>query len=364
MKTIYVEFEKSLIDLRNYASYLEAEKKVFAKLLEQPTYANARQFSHIETEALSVARLAMSGSVKRLYDYSSITVGLYGIFENYLESILKAYLEKLQSIFVAYSELPSKIRENHVAATSLLLSKPDLQKFRDVVTPEVLTANLHSCLSNSPKYRLNVDAFTYHTANFRSGAIDEFFNRVGIPGMSNAVFRKKSFIDFLAKYAPERKIIKNAHQDLFPELNDLADRRNEVAHGSQVDAILSTPLLLEYSDFIQAYGRAVYEVLEEEYMGVRFEKEGVPVLRCIKVIDNSIVCVEIKRGTSIAVGDLLVAAKKGSGAAVVWGAILEIQLDKLNLKAMSAIEDLCIACKVGYYVKDNYEFRFLEAAAG
>lgn len=363
MKTIYVEFEKSLADLRNYAFYLEAEKKVFARLLEQPTYASARQFSHVESEALAVAKLAMSGSVKRLYDYSSITVGLYGIFENYLEGVLKAYLEELQSICSAYSELPGKIRESHVAATSLLLSKPDLQKFRDVVTPETLTANLHSCLSNSPNYKLNVDAYTYHTANFRSGAIDEFFNRVGISGISSAVFRNKSFSVFLAQYAPERKIISTAQQDLFPELNDLADRRNEVAHGSQVSEILSTPLLLEYTNFVQAYGYAVYEVLEEEYMAVRFEKRGIPVVRCVKVINNSIVCVEIKKGTSVAVGDLLVAAKKDSSAAVVWGPILEIQLDKSSLMAMSATADMCIACRVDYYVKDNYEFRFMPAAA-
>jgi hypothetical protein len=361
MKDVLKEFNRALGDLRHHIEYIEAEKRVFARILEPPTYFTARQFSAVESELAKVANLASLGAVKRQYDYSSIIVGLYGLFENYLESLLKSYLDVIQGMHSKYTDLPEKIRENHIAVTAVLLSKPDLQKFKNLVSPNALAANLHSCLSNSTDFKLNVEAYTYHTANFRAGTIDEFFARVAISGISGSVFRLESFSDFLVQYAPERKIIPNVQQDLFPEINDLADRRNEVAHGSQVEELLSNSILLDYTRVIEAYGHAVYKILESEAMSIRVDMHGVSVNRCIIVYNNSIVCLEIARGTTVSVGDLLVARRTGNAVPVIWGEILGIQIDKLEINAMSAIQNINVAFRVGYYAKDNYVFKILNS---
>ena len=358
MKGILQAFEKAVADLSSHIAYIEKEKKLFGAVLQDIDTGQQKR-SFLENELLSVAQLAGSGVFKRQFDYAAVVICLYGLFENYLEVLLKRYLEVLSSTTRSYSDLPKKIRDRHVAVTSALLAKPELQKYRDIVTVESLTENLHSCLSNQAGFVLNVEAYTYHTANFRTTAIQEFFGSVGIDNLFQRVVRTTSIQEFLGGFDADRLLrLENGGHEIFQEINDLAERRNEVSHGSVSD-LLSNERLLDYTKVVEAFGKCLFEIVSAEALSFEASQRGVDPIRCVKVINDHIVCLEIGKDTSVSKGDVLVANLNASALPVVGGAILEIQIDGVDVEGVSAIDNLKIGLRIAFKAKKNQVFRLL-----
>lgn len=358
MKGVHQAFEKGVADLRAHIAYIEGEKSLFGAVLQPIANGQVPKKSPLEDQLLSVAQLATTGTFKRQFDYAAVVISLYGLFESFLEAILKSYLGALSSTTRSYGDLPEKVRERHVAATCTLLAKPDLQKYRDTVTAESLTANLHSCLSNQASFTLNVDAYTYHTANFRTVAIDDFFKSVGLSNMSQRVLKTPSFQGFLAGFDAERQKSLNSGHDPFVELNDLAERRNEVAHGSVSD-LLANELLLDYARVVEAYGKSVYEIVNSEALSFEVDRHGSAPIECVDIFNDHIVCLEIGKGTTVTRGDVLVANLTGSPLPVIGGEILEIQIDNVDVAGVSALDGLKIGLRVAFKAKNNQTFRLL-----
>ena len=55
----------------------------------------------------------------------------------------------------------------------------------------------------------------------------------------------------------------NRGDDLFNLIDDLVERRNYIAHGGQIDDILNITEFDEYINFLEAYGKAIFQALSE-----------------------------------------------------------------------------------------------------
>jgi hypothetical protein len=159
---------------------------------------------------------------------------------------------------------------------------------------------------------------------------------------------------------PGESVANKKASDVFGIVNDLAERRNAVAHGV-VDDILSNEILLEYVDYFEKFGRALYEIVRNDALAIAAQRGGVNVGRAIMVIDNRIVCLRVN-GFGVKVGDLLIAETGSSPVVYVGGEILQMQ--KNNQDIAEAVGDTPedIALRIEGHVKDNHGFFIIPRA--
>ena len=90
---------------------------------------------------------------------------------------------------------------------------------------------------------------------------------------------------------------------LLEPIDDLVERRNLVAHGT-IDDIETVDLLNERCQFVAAFAKALYELLQLEMLRVEVASRHSHALgRPIDVFNDHIICFEAK-GCKIAVGNL------------------------------------------------------------
>lgn len=229
--------------------------------------------------------------------------------------------------------------------------------------PEEVVAKLHACYTSPDKYELNVLAFAQHSANFRQAIVTQTFAQCGINDVGQGIKHSEPFTSFLKAENPEldvRMYIGRDDDVVFFRLNDLANRRNDVAHGSFVDETLSRDLLRGYIDFIWSYAEGLALVVYERTLPFMLTR-AVLLGNAIKVINNNIVCVNLPDG-EIAVGDTLIAKTQEKGRPYKGGPIREIQRDNTPLETIAGGPGVQIGMRVEFGAKENHEFYYFKTA--
>jgi hypothetical protein len=135
------------------------------------------------------------------------------------------------------------------------------------------------------------------------------------------------------------------------QLDDLAERRNDVAHGN-VTQILSHDLVLPFVEFVEAFGSGIHEVLIEELFRV-IANRPVVFHQPFTVIDNSILCIQ---GINyvVRVGDFVVAAVPASNR-FLGGIITNLQVNKKDVEFVDgSVVPVDVGLKVDAPLKANY----------
>ncbi|MDO8771371.1 MAG: MAE_28990/MAE_18760 family HEPN-like nuclease [Burkholderiaceae bacterium] len=355
MKATLKKFNLNLHELEQQIGCLDLQWKIF----NSPAFAS--NDLQMEKDIKLLTGINGLGVFRKKFEYNSIVVTLYGFFEQFIEEIIVAYLRALNELVPQYNLLPENIKKNHVEATTVLLSKPDLQKFRDFIKVEELIGNLHSCISNTSAYRLNAYAFTYHTANFKVDVIDQAFAKIGVQNLSKRIQNTRDLIDHLTNVDPDRLRVSNASAgEFFYEINDLAERRNEVAHGSPCE-ILSNSFLIEYLKFIQKYAESICSILLMEYLTQEIKLSrniGIP----IAGYNNKIVCFNLNQ-SSVAIGDRIFAETTDSQIKCMEGTIISIQVDDISYQTYCCQTPINIGLKVDFKAKSTYSYYLAEPAS-
>jgi len=299
---------------------------------------------------------------KSQYDYNTIIVSLYGYLERYIEDLIGEHMDQVSNLVAKFTDLPPSVQASHLALSLELARKADYQKYGGRVRVEDVISNLHACFATPDQYELNVQAFAQHNANFRQAVVNDTFAQCGIAGVAQSLRQAEPFISFLKDEDPERDLDVYLSKDdevVFSRLNDLASRRNDVAHGSPVDDIQSLDILRTYIDFIGAYAAGLALVVYERTLPSMLESAvllGTP----IRVFDSRIVCVEFPEG-QIAVGDTLIAKTRDTNRPFKGGLIKEIQQNHVSLNMVNGGPSIQIGLLVEFGVKQNQEFYCFKA---
>jgi hypothetical protein len=220
-------------------------------------------------------------------------------------------------------------------------------------------ANLHSCLYPGGRYKLNIEAFVRHSANFRSDVIQDMMAQLGIERLSTRLRRVPVFFEYLKAQYPERNLTLTSTElneiNAYQILDDLAERRNAVAHGTSSD-ILSTPFLLQYVDFCEVYGKALYEIVREESLPLYAAHLATEIGSPIKVFNNKIVCIKL-RNVFVGVGDTLIA--KPPKGVYFSGAIERLEVDGEPYDFVPSQPDVDVGMMVSFHAKGNQKFYLL-----
>lgn len=232
---------------------------------------------------------------KRKYDYTVIIVSLYGCFERYIEDFVKDYLMIVIGASKKYKELPETIRKKHIDLSVELMGKIDQPKYNNILTKEQIIKNLNDCIENN-RCMINYEAFCQHTANYRISIIGEVLKNIGLVDMVNGVKRNDILKEMYIKQNGECTYDSLKLDIIFSFVNELADRRNQIAHGSISD-ILSFDLQMQMVEKMK--------VFVQEMDAIGFEK-ALPYLvnmsyKIEKIYNENkktkLLCFELKKGT-------------------------------------------------------------------
>ncbi len=288
---------------------------------------------------------------RRVQTYVTGIILLYGLFEQYVEEILMAYLEELDFTIGSFNDMPEKIKQSHTKLSAQLLMNRELDKYRERCNEKAIIERMHSCLNDGP-FQLNVLAFIDHSSNFRIESLNRFFEPAGIPGMSTRIKQTTAFENYSARKFQNQKINNLSDKIVFADLDDLAWRRNVVAHG-WTDETLSIELMKERTDFIRVLGESIYEVLRQSALEHIVKHRCYILPKPLKVFNNSIVCFHLESG-SIKKGAPIIAYR--SNGTYLEGKITEIEVNHISQVEVIAPPSIDIACVVDFKAKSNYDY--------
>jgi len=346
--------KEGLALLRHYLDGLDKQDRLLA--LESEVCGDGRQ------QIKELQDHFRSKNNKARYDYNTIVISLYGYLERFIEDLISEYLALLSSHVPTFPELPSPIQEKHLTLSLELARKADYQRYAGSVRVDDIVARLHACFNTPDKYQLNDQAFAQHGANFRQSVVAGTFTQCGIADIGQSLRQAEPFTVFLKEEDPERDVqtyLAGGDDVVFARLNDLANRRNDVAHGTPVDDILSRDLLRSYIGFIEAYASGLALVVYERSLPFTL-KRAVALGAPISVIDHRIVCVNLPAG-QITVGDTLIAKTQDAGRPFKGGPIKEIEQNHVQLNTINGGPGVQIGMLVEFGAKENQEFYFLNA---
>lgn len=291
----YATFEEEIEQIENYMKSISCYNQILAIDVSKSRAAYKEKI--IDLQKVS------SGFNKRKYDYAIVIVSLYGAFEQFVENFIKDYLMLLVDECKEYSKLPVWIKDNHMDLSVLLMGKIEQSKYSGFLSKEQIVRNLNDCIQNN-KCNMNYEAFCQHTANFRVQTISEVLKNIGLTDVVNAIKRNQELKRLYIQQNGECNYEGLKPDKVFSFLNELADRRNQIAHGSIADILsidLQSDLIKKVKLFAQEMDAIGFEKVLPYLIGKSYKIEK------IYNPDKStkLLCFQLKQGR-INVGDIII----------------------------------------------------------
>lgn len=297
--------------------------------------------NHLEfTEKIKIEILSSSdnfkysrSSIKRKFDYNSVIISLYGLIENYIEKYCYEYIENIEKIITDYNFLETKFRYNHFNLSIELIKKiieNRHSKFSNI-SKEIVLNNLNYCITNGKNFKLNKEAFTLTTGNLKHSKICETIGYLNIK------------LDQKLKHFSE---FKSNTENIFNPIDDLVQRRNEIAHGNIQDILDSTsvfPLIDFVSNYLFSIGRVLKEELDQISNLNKKTYQSV-FINDIKVISEKILGIQNGKKYNLNKGDEVLIEKSDKN--IISCVIVDIK----------SFDNNDITIKLSSKIKDSYSF--------
>ena len=294
---------------------------------------------------------------KRKYDYITTIITLYGLLEDFVESVVKEYLIKLSNIFDEYINFPDNIRELHIELSIELIKNIHQSQYANIVSKEDVIKNLYLCIEEN-KCKLNTWAYSHHNANFRLDEIKTVLKRIGIDSFTNKVRNDSGFKDYFLATSPY-SISAYPHlmeTQIFEYLEDLINRRNEIAHGN-ISNRLEHNLLKMYMDFIETFVITSNNILVKELLKYHIDSGLAIKINPINIHGKKILCFKLVND-SVCVNNILIGKR---GDEILFSYIKSIGVGDKRYNKFSANEEVEIAVLLDFKVTKNMSYWLLHS---
>jgi hypothetical protein len=293
---------------------------------------------------------------KRIFEYKASIISLYGLLEKYVEIWIKEYLDSLSRVVSKYNKLDKKIRDNHFELSLKLINTittRESAKYQHLTKEEVLN-KLNKCIINPSNYQINTEAFVLLSGNLKHNKIVELFKYLTLE-LNNELSKNEDLNNEIG--LDKTTISQTSKDDLYNKINDLVERRNQIAHGSEVLDILGISALEPYIQFLDKYCQAIFQTLFEQLI----KQESIHIFQkienLINTYGNKVLVFEIENYT-IKVGDMLIVETKEGR--FYKKPILTIELDKTEYPELTIIEKTSIGVSVEPKIKNNQTFYIIK----
>jgi len=346
MNTISLEnFKKEVEQIREYLRHIEYVDAVASCVVVETDNEQIKTSTNQLKE-----HLRSFGRDKRIFEYKAAIISLYGLLEKYVELWIKEYLDSLASLVPEYNQIDEKIRDNHFEFSLKLINtimRRESAKYQHL-TKEKILHKLNSCIVGHEKYQINAEAFVLSSGNLKHKKIFDLFKLLNI-NLNDKLMKNESLKREIGLQNPENKDI------LYNKINELVERRNEIAHGSETSDIyiLSVSELEPYIQFLDVYCQAIFEILSEEFIKQESKYTFQKIETVIEIFYDETLYFEIENYT-IKVGDMIIIeTTKGIFSKKP---ILKIELDSVSYPELEISEKTNVAVWVEPKIKENQTF--------
>ncbi|CAD5279406.1 MULTISPECIES: MAE_28990/MAE_18760 family HEPN-like nuclease [unclassified Imperialibacter] len=353
MEVLKNKFHRELSDLDKLISFYNSELKLLGDLELNDFNLNNKLLSELSTnlKAFSIS--------KRQFNYNSIIISLYGAFERFIENTLVSFVDKINKIVDKYDQLPEAIIKNHLTLSLALLNKIEQTRYSGTLKKNDIINNLHTCININQDYQLNKDAFAYHTANFRLQVIDETFARVGVQGISNLLIKNHEFSRHIIAKNEKSSSKSVTNEESFYFLNDLAERRNDVAHGVASE-ILQNDILRDYIEYFKFYSEALSQVLENKILHTELNYSGKEIGEITNAFKNGrVICIYTNK-FPIKVGDTVIGKNKSE---IVKANIVGMKINEISVNNCDDQDNYEIGIELDQKFKKNFRVSLVPTLA-
>ncbi|HOI83345.1 MAG TPA: MAE_28990/MAE_18760 family HEPN-like nuclease [Campylobacterales bacterium] len=340
-KALLDNFIKEIEDIEKYIKYIEIVNRSATNFQEMiPSL-----YEHLNQNNTQI----------KIFEFKAMIISLYGILERYIEIWIKEYINNLPKIFNYYSLIPSEqLKKNHLDLSAKLIhiiNEKKQPKFSKLKASDVIH-NLNNCLSDSVSFTLNADAFTIQSGNLKHGIISDLLKKISITQLDEALKQDKEMSLMLKEMFGE-DFAGRKSETLFKRIDNLVDRRNEIAHGAE-NIVIDNNEISEYIKFLKPYGRVVFSAINHEELKATVSE------KCFKVDENDIKGVFCKNILGIAVTDYLI--KLGdtiiiqSNGVFKTAKITNLQLRNQNIKRIKRARKTNIGIKLDIEISKRNNF--------
>lgn len=289
---------------------------------------------------------------QRVFEYKAAIISLYGLLEQYVENWIKEYLDSLSRLVPQYNQIDEKIRNNHFELSlkliDILISR-EFAKYQHLKKEEVLR-KLNNCMFTPINYQINTEAFVLSSGNLKHNKIVDLFKLLNVD-LNSELIKSESLNKEIGLQSNQ---ISNTDKDiLYNKINDLVERRNQIAHGSEILDILGISGLEPYIQFLEVYCQTIFETLFEKFIKQESIHSFQKIEKVVKIFRSQILAFEIDNYT-IEVGDMLIV--ETIEGRFYKKPILNIQLDKVTHQKLTISEKTNISVCVDFKIKENQTF--------
>ena len=347
-KTSLERFKTELNQIREYLKHIQYVNNVVAyAVLEEDNEEIKALLNSLKEHDRS------SKTDKRVFEYKAAIISLYGLLEKYIETWIKEYLDSLSNLVPNYNELDEKIRNNHFELSLKLINtiiSRESAKYQHLTKEEVLT-KLNTCLVSPTNYQINTEAFVLLSGNLKHNKIVEIFKLLNLD-LNNELIKNESLNNEVGLQTKE--ITRREKDIVYNKINDLVERRNQIAHGSEtLDDILGISGLEPYIQFLEVYCQAIFETLFEEFIKQESIYSFQKIEKVVQIFGSKILGFEIEN-YRIKVGDLLII--ETAEGRFYKKPILEIQFNNITYPELTISEKMNISVRVEPKIKENQTF--------
>lgn len=353
MRAVLVQFQRSLDDLNALLARDSLEVRLLA-------HSEDKDLPDEVAELLRKYKLSIDPYSLSQAQYSMQLVLLYGAFERFIEGMIVETANALSSVVPEFNKLPLQIQENHrKKSIDALRDELWLSRQTDNTLSKRLIENLSTCESRSSNYSINSWAYARHSANYRRTLIDEAFRDLGVDRICEKTRWTSPYTDFIAALPAISKIA----GDGLSTVDDLAERRNEIAHGSAME-VMGPQDLGTYLKYFEVFAAGLYMSLKNYLTRYLVEHRSLHVGPIAAVHYGKVAEIKasvLRQGTSLEVGDKI-AAGFGSGDEFRLGTIESLRIEAGDVSMLRWSDGLHATIGTDLKLRDGHELYLIESS--
>lgn len=275
---------------------------------------------------------------QRQFGYVASISAIYASFENFAERTAFQFAQVMlnSADHLQESSLDS-LRRRYVDNASVLLAKNlGTGRYQEVSTLDIATS-LASCLDDTAVFDVRREVIAHHQANLRWDSLAKLFGwaisdlRMQV-ARSDVVDQWISTPESIGDARLPEPSDKGVADILDNQLDQLVDRRNEVAHRGIPDDILSPDRLLAVVDYIDVIAMALVSCLGQKLLETTLNAgDSVLLGRISETFQRGRVAIIDPLLHPVRKNDVVWCARNGKAR---WGQVHEIQLDSVSVDAV------------------------------
>lgn len=250
---------------------------------------------------------------EKIFTYRSNIISLYGAFEHFIENIIVEYIVSIQKCMRSFDDWEEPVRNKYFELWKRLHGKLSYVKFSSI-TEEGMVENIYDVVVNN-KGNLLPECFLQNGGNYNSKIIESMFSDIGIISIRSNLIKNDAFSSYLTDTLNlNRQELINKIELCYNKLDDLVERRNDIAHGSESVQLIDDESFKEYVTYVECFSEALNSFLEDRVIGKIISKNKPKTFRIQKTWQGGSVALLILQDVmkmSFSVGDELLVKNSG-----------------------------------------------------